>query len=148
SYLTSSTPVPPSQITRIQRYSLRDGLLWYESTRLVVPKPLRLVLLREHHDSVITGHPSWNITYANLALHYFWPRMFGNMCSLVMHANTNTPPFGLLQPLQVPERPWSSISMDFITNLPLTTKGHDMITVFVDRFTKMVHLAPGKGSYA
>ena len=34
--------------------------------------------------------------------------------------------------------------MDFIPQLPRTPRGHDSITVFVDRLTKMVHLAPGK----
>src|SRR5262249_36640008 len=37
-----------------------------------------------------------------------------------------------------------SISMDFIAQLPKTPRGHDSITVFVDRLTKMVHLTPGK----
>jgi hypothetical protein len=32
--------------------------------------------------------------------------------------------------------------MDFITQLPVTNSGHDAIVVFVDRLTKMVHLAP------
>ena len=30
--------------------------------------------------------------------------------------------------------------MDFIVGLPQTKKGHNAITVFVDRLTKMVHL--------
>ena len=34
--------------------------------------------------------------------------------------------------------------MDFITNLPTTPNGFNVITVFVDRLTKMVHLSPGK----
>ena len=32
--------------------------------------------------------------------------------------------------------------MDFITQLPLTLKGHDAIFVVVDKLTKMVHLMP------
>src|SRR5262249_1630126 len=54
------------------------------------------------------------------------------------------PPYGLLQPLPIPEHPWSSISMDFIAQLPKTKNGHDSIPVFMDRLTKMVHLVPGK----
>jgi transposase InsO family protein len=37
---------------------------------------------------------------------------------------------------------WESVSMDVITQLPVTKKGYDTIAVFVDRLTKMVHFAP------
>jgi transposase InsO family protein len=52
-------------------------------------------------------------------------------------------PAGLLQPLPVPAKPWESVSMDFITQLPACTdSGRDAIMVVVDRLTKMVHLIP------
>jgi transposase InsO family protein len=47
-------------------------------------------------------------------------------------------PFGLLQPLPILDGPWKSISIDFITDLPLS-KGFDAILTVVDRFTKMTH---------
>ena len=52
-----------------------------------------------------------------------------------------TPP-GLLQPLEVPERRWEHVSLDFVGPLPPTAKGHDMLLVMVDKLSKMVHLAP------
>src|SRR5215469_12445919 len=51
-------------------------------------------------------------------------------------------PVGLLQLLPIPDRLWSSISMDFITHLPRSQMGYDAILVFVDRLTKMTHLTP------
>jgi hypothetical protein len=50
--------------------------------------------------------------------------------------------YGLLQPLEMPEGPFHSISYDFITKLPLTPRGHDSICVFVDRFSKMAFFVP------
>jgi transposase InsO family protein len=50
-------------------------------------------------------------------------------------------PFGLLQPLLIPSRPWGFIAMDFIMDLP-TVKAMNSILVVVDRFTKMAHLTP------
>ena len=50
-------------------------------------------------------------------------------------------PFGPLQPLPIPQRPWSSISMDHIVELPLSN-GYDSILVVVCRLTKMVHFIP------
>jgi len=52
------------------------------------------------------------------------------------------PPMGLLKPLPIPTRPWSSISMDLITCLPETSEGYDSIVTVVDRLTKMVHFFP------
>ena len=52
---------------------------------------------------------------------------------------SNQKPGGLLQPMPVPVRPWSSGSIDFITGLPVSERGCDAILVCVDRFTKMVH---------
>src|SRR5215469_14496995 len=133
------------------RYTFHDGLLWYEGSRLVIPSDLCLSLLHDHHDSPTAGHPSKNLTYDLLAHHYHWPRMekdvhkYVTSCSQCQRNKTsNRRPAGLLQPLPIPDRPWSSISLDFITQLPRTSSGHDTILVFVDRLTKMVHLCPGK----
>jgi hypothetical protein len=47
-------------------------------------------------------------------------------------------PYGLLHPLPVPKGPWLSLSMNFITNLPLAN-GKDSFFIIVDRLKKMVH---------
>ena len=47
-------------------------------------------------------------------------------------------PVGKLRPNKVPERLWQHISVDFITKLPMS-KGHDLILVVCDRFSKMFH---------
>ncbi|KAJ1572854.1 hypothetical protein NDA15_006253 [Ustilago hordei] len=55
-------------------------------------------------------------------------------------------PYGLLQPLATPDRPWGSISLDFIEGLPPSkkydSKTYDSILVIVDRLTKFAILAP------
>ena len=43
--------------------------------------------------------------------------------------------------LEVPYAPWDSISIDFITDLPLSDR-YDSIWVTIDRFTKMAHFVP------
>ncbi|SOV08973.1 uncharacterized protein UDID_18215 [Ustilago sp. UG-2017a] len=50
-------------------------------------------------------------------------------------------PYGLLQPLATPDRPWGSISLDFIEGLP-PSRNYDSILVIVDRLTKFAILAP------
>src|SRR3954451_6920051 len=48
----------------------------------------------------------------------------------------------LLQPLSIPTECWTHVSMDFITQLPLTRGKHDAIVVFVDMLSKMIHFIP------
>jgi hypothetical protein len=50
-------------------------------------------------------------------------------------------PYGLLYPLPILKKPWSLISMDFITDLP-SSKAFDSIFMVVDRPMKMAHFMP------
>ena len=48
-------------------------------------------------------------------------------------------PGGILQSLEVPVWKWDRISMDFVTHLSRTFRGHDTIWVIVDRLSKSAH---------
>jgi len=50
-------------------------------------------------------------------------------------------PYKSLKQLSIPERPWNSISIDFIEKL-LSSSGFDTILVIVNRLTKQVILIP------
>eukprot|EP00063_Salmo_salar_P020107 XP_013994942.1 PREDICTED: uncharacterized protein LOC106568803 [Salmo salar] len=59
-------------------------------------------------------------------------------------AQNKTPwqaPASLLQPLPVPHRPWSNISLDFVMGLP-PSDGNTTILTVVDRFSKAAHFIP------
>ncbi|KAJ1571697.1 hypothetical protein NDA11_002284 [Ustilago hordei] len=85
--------------------------------------------------------------------HYWWPSMTAWIADYVAScpvcARYKAPrhrPYGLLQPLATPDRPWGSISLDFIEGLPPSkkydSKTYDSILVIVDRLTKFAILAP------
>ncbi|KAK3556473.1 hypothetical protein QTP70_008335 [Hemibagrus guttatus] len=62
-------------------------------------------------------------------------------------AQSKTPkelPSGLLQPLTIPQRPLSHLSIDFVTDLP-PSNGFTTILVAIDRFSKACRLIPLKG---
>ena len=40
------------------------------------------------------------------------------------------------RPLPVPDTKWHSVSIDWVSGLPPTTRGHDAIMTVVDRFSK------------
>ncbi|KAM1000308.1 hypothetical protein ACFX2A_007072 [Malus domestica] len=57
-------------------------------------------------------------------------------------------PFGLMQPLLVPQWKWENITMDFMYKLPRTQNGYDGIWVVVDRLTKSTHFIPVREKYS
>ena len=85
---------------------------------------------------------------ALLARSYYWPKMGEDVQACVksylvchMDKTERKKVVGLLQPLPIPERPWESISMDFITGFP---KVCDFKSVFVvvNRFSKHAVFIP------
>ena len=66
------------------------------------------------------------------------------MCQRIKYETSK--PVGLLQPLEIPHTPWSSISMGFVEGLPKSLK-HDVEMVVVDRLVKYVHFIPVSHPY-
>ncbi|GJR05058.1 putative reverse transcriptase domain-containing protein [Tanacetum coccineum] len=54
---------------------------------------------------------------------------------------------GLLQQPEIPEWKWEGIAMDFVTKLPRTSSGHDIIWVIVDRLYKSAYFLPMRVDY-
>ena len=111
-----------------------------------------LNILKSRHDSPMAGHLGRARTYELISREFFWPTMRKDIYNYVdacdICQRTKSPrhkPFGLLQPLPIPSRPWSSISMDFIVKLP-QSKNFDSIFVVVCRLTKQAHFIPCKES--
>jgi transposase InsO family protein len=136
----------------MNHYSLENGILLYDHTRICIPKgPIRTQILHDHHDIPTAGHQGIERTYAAIHDLFYWPRMNSDVRRYVKSCDScqrikasQQSPAGLLQPLPIPTRSWEQVSMDFITQLPRTKAGHDAIVVFVDTFSKMVHFVPTK----
>jgi hypothetical protein len=133
------------------RYSLVDGILCLQRDDILLvcipsKSDIRLSILHDAHDSAIAGHFGFEKTYGHLHSRFFWPTMAKDTRSYVQTCEAcqrNKPsqqrPLGLLQPLPIPDRPWQTVTMDFIGPLPKTARGFDSITVFVDKLTKQIH---------
>ena len=105
-------------------------------------------MLQWGHASRLTCHPGIQWTRDLLLQRSWWSsleedvRGYVNACPVCNQNKTSSrPPAGFLHPLPVPHRPWSHISLDFVTGLP-TSKGHTAIFTVVDHFSKMVHFIP------
>ena len=49
---------------------------------------------------------------------------------------------GLLVPVENPSRPFAYVTMDFVTNLPISVRGYDCTFTIVDRFSRLVRFIP------
>ncbi|KAL4341343.1 hypothetical protein GQ457_08G022080 [Hibiscus cannabinus] len=130
-----------------QDNSLKDEI---DSLKKVVQELARQSehLMKESHDSKWAGHPGIHRTTALLADQYFWPHMsrdveaYVKTCLVCQQDKVEAgKPMGLLQPLPIPERPWESISMDFIIGLP-KVDDFSSIMVVVDMFSKYATFIP------
>lgn len=87
-----------------------------------------------------------NRTLELLSGRYWWPRMRADIQRYVMSCTacakakvSRTFPAGKLMPLPTPQRPWSHLSIDFITDLPKSDEMTTIVTI-VDRFSKTLRL--------
>ncbi|GBG81940.1 hypothetical protein CBR_g34123 [Chara braunii] len=143
----------------VLNYSLRDnGLVYWHGSqgtrepRICVPSTgqPRVRAVAEFHDQVAADHMGFHKTLARVSRLYVWPKCkdfvkdYVAECPTCQEVNSaNHLPYGLLQPLPIPEGRWQSISMDFIGPLrPPTPRGHDAILLVVDRFTKRARFVP------
>ncbi|KAK6323383.1 hypothetical protein J4Q44_G00057220 [Coregonus suidteri] len=119
--------------------------------RTYVPLEVRDHLICWAHTSPSSGHPGIGRTVHCLSTKYWWPtlardvRIYVSSCSVC--AQCKAPrhlPRGKLQPLPIPQRPWSHLSVDFVTDLP-PSQGNTTILVVVDRFSKACRLLPMPG---
>jgi len=135
----------------LESMSLKNGLLYF-NTKLYIPNSLslKLKLLSMHHDSRTAGHYGQAKTYELIDRNYYWPGMrkfineyIGTCDTCNRSKSIKHLPYGPLTPLPIAEKPWSSISLDFIVDLPISNS-FDSILVIVDRLTKYALFIPTK----
>jgi len=109
-------------------FGIEKDLLLYKN-RWYIPNDegLRPTIMEAEHDSKIAGHFGTNKTIGRVRANFCWPKMDENITEYVRsfdvcQCNKVIPhkKYGLLEPFEVPMRPWTAISMDFIVGLPMS----------------------------
>jgi len=152
---TSKEPLPAKLASKRARSSYNDDLLWHQLSefdypRVYVPhnQDLKLMILHELHDAPASGHLGREKTFLQVSNVFWWPHQYKwvanyvrscEQCQRVKPAGKSKAP---LHPLPIPQDCWKSVSMDFVFGFPEDTARNTGIVVFVDRLSKMVHLAP------
>ncbi|KAI3723666.1 hypothetical protein L2E82_35421 [Cichorium intybus] len=138
------------------RFEIKPDGVRYFKNRIWIQKvdELRKLILDESHRSRYSIHPGADKMYKDLTEYYWWPGMKKDVALYVGKCLTcskvkaeHQKPSGLLQQPEIPEWKWEQVSMDFVTKLPRTYKGHDTIWVIVDRLTKSAHFLPIREDY-
>ncbi|MBW0470326.1 hypothetical protein O181_010041 [Austropuccinia psidii MF-1] len=114
----------------VSDYSLEpQAKLLLFKDRVVVPsnEEIQLNILQKHHDSLLAGHPCQEKTLKLIRRDFYWASMnqfikdYVSSCQQCSrNKNSHHKKSGLLMPLQILSVPWSSLSLDFITQLPLS----------------------------
>jgi hypothetical protein len=143
----------PTNVHDVHSFLGLVGLVIKWGSRIVVPKDkeLRSLLISEFHDSKYAGHFGMSRTRVAVGRMFWWKspaRDVAKFVSTCVACQRNKArchkPYGLLQPLPVPEKPWHTVTFDFIVKLPKTRRGNDSICVFVNKLTKLVHFVACK----
>jgi len=118
--------------------------------RIYVPSQndLRLRILRYFHNHPLSSHFGQNCTLELIHCEYTWPDIrtfvkdYVKSCTTCARAKVpRHKPYRLLKQLPIPERPWNSISMDFIEQLP-SSSSYTAILVVIDHLSKQAIFIP------
>jgi hypothetical protein len=133
----------------ITDFHIQDRLLCHLG-HLCVPTRERAKMIWESHYSRMAGHFGMEKIVVILQKHFYWPKLrqdvnkYIRSCTSCAISKPTIKKQGLYTPLPTPEKPWESISMDYMSGLPSTKKGNDCVFVVVDRFSKMAILTAYK----
>ena len=146
----SSDPIITKYISADGRWSTDPNSLLLLNNRIYVPSAsnLHTHVLQYNHDHILAGHFGQNKTLELVRRRYSWPSLHADVqqfCKSCVTCMRSKPqchkPYRSLKQLPIPERPWNSISMDFIEKLP-SSSGFDTILVIVNWLTKQVIFIP------
>ena len=153
----------PDQTNEVARqqsvYRIRNGILKIHEQkqdlkcqywRIVVPanQDLKLKILKELHCVPYSGHPGYARTLEVAKQSFYWRHMYQDVRDFVtdcpvcqQEKSSHLKPAGPLMPLQIPNRKWDHVAIDFVTGLPEVDEMNTILTV-VDKATKMCHFIP------
>ena len=141
--------------TALMDWQVEDRLVFFKG-RCYVSDNINLQrdIVKFYHNNRTAGHPGFNKTLDLVQRMYWWPRMYAFVnnyvkgCARCQQDKPNTHPLRPpLMPIPAPDsnRPFTQISMDFISDLPPAEENKEItgLLVIVDHgLTKGVILTP------
>ena len=137
----------------LNRISIDEGLLQYKHHNrycVILPSELRQEIISACHADWATGHFGIYKSHQRILERYWWPTLFKDIkefvenCSLCLRVKPQQKQQGRMGIRPWPSKPLHLISIDFLVNLPITSRGNRHLLVINDHFTKFIKLYPVK----
>lgn len=121
-----------------------------------IPPALQEECVKEMHEHLTSGHQGIRKTMDRIRRTFDFrgikeviQKVISECEQCARSKASRHKPYGELQPLKIPTRPWESVAFDHITKLPMskepmTEVAYDSIFVVTDRFTKYGYFLPYK----
>jgi len=138
-----------SKTVRSAEWSEKDGVLQFRGKIYVLwNSDLRRWVVSLCHDTKVAGHPGCWKTLELVSRNYWWPQIsryigqYVSTCDLCLRTKPiRQAPVGELHPLRILDSRWNTLSVDFVVELPLSSR-HDTVMTVVDLVLKWAHFIP------
>ena len=152
-------PACREQIRQGRKFRLKSGSLCLHEEnqepgqrywRIIVPddQDIKISILKELHCVPFAGHPGYTRTLQMAKRFFYWSHMTPEVRQFVLDCpvcqvekGSSQLPAGKLMPLEIPQRKWDQVVLDFVVGLPVQGQ-FDTICTVVDKATKMCHFVP------
>jgi len=116
-------------------------------------------VIKALHDNPVSGHPGIEKTLEQIRRRYMFPDMKKKVTRYIARCeqcqknkHSRHAKYGTIQFSDPPTKPWEEVTMDFVTDLPVsedhaTKTKYNGILVVVDRLTKYSHFIPYRTNF-
>ena len=137
-------------------YRVINDLLYFDDDerglRLCIPSSMEADVFKLAHDEM--GHPGYARTHERLTEGVYIYNMATKLHEFIRHCPNcqlnQTPrhkPYGSLQPIILPSRPFHTLTIDFVLALPESPEQYDCLMSVTDKFAKTITFIPGKSTW-
>ena len=140
---------PHSMKKGLQEWNDKEGLVLHRE-KIYVPQNEQLYrdIIKTNHNNLAVGHPGQRRMLATVGQEFTWPGISNTVyqyvegCAICQSTKNDMYPMMVpLQPTEILDRPFGTITIDFITDLS-ESNGYDSLYVVTNRFTKTAVITP------
>ena len=110
--------------------------------KVVVPESLKAFVIGCHHNLPMHGHQGRKRTERMISARYYWRRMTKDIrkwiqaCSGCSTRKTPRPMHAGFTEIAQAIRPWQTVGIDIVGDLPVTKQGNKWILTVIDHFSR------------